>query len=297
MNKRIFIHSSAFTLVSLLLFQVFHANAQAQRKLTTDAPSFNFSYKISGDRVAAPLQAFDDGSKTYLQFRDVDALPLVFSESPAGRKLLKMGTDYDLEPPFVVVRKLEPDILLVMNKRKAFVTYNGPTKNAMVQTPAMFGSKQPVRVSTELPVPVAADSNAVATAGSRQSPQPKAAASLPAVKPAPAAASVPEATSLATPAAVVPAVAALVPKFLIVSGQPIHQALDEWAKSAGWTLIWYPSVSWKAISDVDMRDKKDVVAAVSDVITILREEGKPIRLRVSDGNNVMEVLSTEVKND
>lgn len=101
----------------------------------------------------------------------------------------------------------------------------------------------------------------------------------------------------ALPAAIVPVVAPSAPKFLIVKGQPIHQALDEWTKIAGWTLIWYPSVSWKAISDVDMKDKKDVVAAVSDVITILRDEGKPVRLRVSDGNNVMEVLSTEVKND
>lgn len=104
------------------------------------------------------------------------------------------------------------------------------------------------------------------------------------------AAAVPEAAP-----AIVAAPAA--PKFLIEKGQPIHQALESWAKSAGWTLIWYPNVSWKAISDVDMKDKKDVVAAVSDVITILRDEGKPVRLRVSDGNNVMEVLSTEVKND
>ncbi len=88
-----------------------------------------------------------------------------------------------------------------------------------------------------------------------------------------------------------------VPKFVIEKDVPIHLALDAWAKSAGWTLIWYPPVSWKAISVVDLKDKKDVVAAISEVITILRIEGKPVRLRVSDGNNVMEVLSSEIKND
>lgn len=106
----------------------------------------------------------------------------------------------------------------------------------------------------------------------------------------------------AKPVAIVPVVAAAAvvpaaPKWQIEKGQPIHLALEGWAKDSGWTLIWYPSVSWKAISAVDMKEKKDVVAAVSEVVTILRDEGKPVRLRVSDGNNVMEVLSTEVKND
>lgn len=99
------------------------------------------------------------------------------------------------------------------------------------------------------------------------------------------------------PVAIVPVAAPAAPKWQIEKGQPIHQALEAWAKDSNWTLIWYPSVSWKAISTVDMKDKKDVVAAVSEVITVLRDEGKPVRLRVSDGNNVMEVLSTEVKND
>lgn len=94
-----------------------------------------------------------------------------------------------------------------------------------------------------------------------------------------------------------PAPVEKVARFRLEKGQPIHVALEGWAKDAGWTLIWYPAVSWKAISDVDIKNKKDVVEAVSEVITVLRSEGKPVRLRVSDGNNVMEVLSTEVKND
>lgn len=101
----------------------------------------------------------------------------------------------------------------------------------------------------------------------------------------------------AAPKMVIVPAAPLAPKWVIERDQPIHQALEGWAKDANWTLIWYPAVSWKAISRVDMKSQKDVVAAVSEVITILRDEGKPVRLRVSDGNHVMEVLSTEVKND
>lgn len=98
-------------------------------------------------------------------------------------------------------------------------------------------------------------------------------------------------------AAIVPVEVVPAPKWTIEKGQPIHVALEAWAKSAGWSLIWYPSVSWKSISNAEMKDQKDVVAAISEVVTILRDEGKPIQLRVSEGNNVMEVLSTEVKND
>jgi hypothetical protein len=87
------------------------------------------------------------------------------------------------------------------------------------------------------------------------------------------------------------------PQWTMEKGQPIHIALEKWSKNAGWTFLWYPTVSWKSISNVEIKDKKDVVAAISEVVSILRDEGKPIQLRVSEGNNVMEVLSTEVKND
>lgn len=86
-------------------------------------------------------------------------------------------------------------------------------------------------------------------------------------------------------------------QMFIRKGRPINEALESWATAAGWTLLWYPSVSWKAIADVDMSDRRDVSAAVSEVISILREEGKPVQLRISEGNKVMEVISTEVKND
>jgi hypothetical protein len=36
---------------------------------------------------------------------------------------------------------------------------------------------------------------------------------------------------------------------------------------------------------------------VVELVSLLRSEGKPIQLRLSTGNKVMEVLSTEVVND
>ena len=83
--------------------------------------------------------------------------------------------------------------------------------------------------------------------------------------------------------------------FLIRKGVPIHQQLEAWARSAGWEFIWYPSVSWKAIGDADMNIHKEISAAVEEIVNILRDEGKPIRLRISEGNRIMEVVSNEVR--
>ena len=87
------------------------------------------------------------------------------------------------------------------------------------------------------------------------------------------------------------------PAFLLGKGQPIHEGLQEWALASGWELLWYPTLSWRTVRDANLSREADVVAAVSKVIDILRDEGKPVRLKISDGNRVMEVLSNEVRND
>lgn len=84
--------------------------------------------------------------------------------------------------------------------------------------------------------------------------------------------------------------------YTLQTNQPIHEALKVWASNSDWVLNWQPTVSWKTLRGVTLQEE-DVVAAVSEVIDTLRFEGKPIALRVSDGNRVMEVISTEVRND
>ena len=56
-------------------------------------------------------------------------------------------------------------------------------------------------------------------------------------------------------------------------------------------------MSWRVLREAYMTNAADVAAAVSEVIDILRDEGKPVRLKISDGNRVMEVFSSEVRND
>ena len=86
-------------------------------------------------------------------------------------------------------------------------------------------------------------------------------------------------------------------KFVLQKDQPIHEAMQAWCKAEGWELSWYPSKSWKVFRAYEMDGSLDLVGAVSEVVDILRDEGKPIRLKISAGNRVMEVIGTEVRND
>jgi hypothetical protein len=84
--------------------------------------------------------------------------------------------------------------------------------------------------------------------------------------------------------------------FVLRKGEPIHLALRGWAERAGWELIWQPTVSWRVLRDTAIA-KGEFTEAAAEVIEILRDEGKPITLRISEGNKVMEVISQEVRND
>ncbi len=99
--------------------------------------------------------------------------------------------------------------------------------------------------------------------------------------------------------------AAAIPKALIEpepvryqlrTGEPIHKDLQAWAEREGWELVWQPNASWRTLRSTQI-EKNDIGSAVTEVIDILRDEGKPVRLRISDGNKVMEVISTEIRND
>jgi toxin co-regulated pilus biosynthesis protein Q len=89
---------------------------------------------------------------------------------------------------------------------------------------------------------------------------------------------------------------AVAPQYVLHTGEPIDKAIVGWAEREGWLLQWYPAVSWKTLRETRF-ERTDVAAAVGEVIDVLRAEGKAVQLRISEGNHVMEVLSTEVRND
>lgn len=84
------------------------------------------------------------------------------------------------------------------------------------------------------------------------------------------------------------------PQFVLHRGQLVHTELQAWAKSSGWQLLWLPDVSWKVLGDTNLSNFTDVTLAVSEVIGVLRDEGRAVRLNIADGNRIMEVISTDV---
>jgi len=49
---------------------------------------YHFGWKLSGNRAVAPLQVFDDGQRTWLQFPAGQPVPAIFARLPHGDQLL-----------------------------------------------------------------------------------------------------------------------------------------------------------------------------------------------------------------
>lgn len=57
------------------------------------AQAFNFDWQLSGDPQIAPLQVFDDGRRTWLQFAADQSPPALFRRTERGDTLLKAARD------------------------------------------------------------------------------------------------------------------------------------------------------------------------------------------------------------
>lgn len=66
------------------LFGPFQSDSQE----TAAAGTYDFSWRLSGDRRAGPLQVFDDGRNTWLQFGLDQPVPAIFARSDQGDLLL-----------------------------------------------------------------------------------------------------------------------------------------------------------------------------------------------------------------
>lgn len=54
----------------------------------TTAGRYSFDWRLSGDRSVAPLQVFDNGKETWLQFAPGQMVPAIFSSTPLGERPL-----------------------------------------------------------------------------------------------------------------------------------------------------------------------------------------------------------------
>jgi hypothetical protein len=273
MFQQYFIHP-ALLIVSLLLLQPCYAQAEAGSLPNTRTASYNFDYKIAGDRAVAPAQVFDNGSRIYLQFHDMSTLPAIFADTPMGEVLLKPGIEYTVEPPYVVIRSIEPELILMMNKRKATISYQGPITEFITKTPVMYGAKQPIALSTNIAPPITPD----AFVKDRQNAQ---SAST-------------KVTHVETPMTITSASASPPASkdcyAISRRDMKLSDLLDEWATKAGYQLSWEISGEEPLLSMTGQFCGKSFEEAL-DIVLASYADTTPIKAVFHRKNNAIQIIS------
>lgn len=120
--------------------------------------AMNYGYQVSGDPQARPIQAFDDGQKLYVQFRDVTSPP-----APIGAA---GPLAYSIRGPYLVL-PIVSSVQLRFGPYTAWVRADG----AADVSPGVVSVTRPVEVPADALAPVVARPQQAAaptsTAGAR----------------------------------------------------------------------------------------------------------------------------------
>lgn len=82
---------------------------------------YDFAYRVEGDKRVAPVQVFDDGRQTYMQFRVGQLLPAIFSGTPQDARLAAVAW----QGGYAVVTELARQFTLRIGEVTASVRYEG----------------------------------------------------------------------------------------------------------------------------------------------------------------------------
>lgn len=104
--------------------------------------AMNYAYQVTGDPQARPIQAFDDGQKLYVQFRDVESPP-----APIGAT---GPLAYTIRGPYLVL-PIVPSVQLRYGPFTAWVRAEGVADSS----PGVVSVTRPVEVSVAELAPVA----------------------------------------------------------------------------------------------------------------------------------------------
>ena len=244
---------------------------------------YSFAWRLSGDRAVAPIQVFDNGRQTWLQFPPQRPLPAVFEHTTAGDRALH----YKREGPYVVLDGVWPKLVLRGGRLQSWVeqlpvSSDLPVAASTVSsvTPTVI----PVDASPATPaIAPAATSIATATADPEVAPatvQPdlQTAAQPPVQLPLnPALASRGSADSIALPASDMPDDS---PQRYTVSPKDLNLrlALTRWAQSVGWT---FESEHWAVDADIPIvasaTFEPGFKPAVQDLVASTELADRPLR--------------------
>lgn len=85
---------------------------------------YDFAYRLSGDRRVAPIQVFDDGASTWLQYQPGQTLPAVFAEDATVDGGLKLAP-YTRQGPYLVLDGAVRAIVMRIGNASARADYIG----------------------------------------------------------------------------------------------------------------------------------------------------------------------------
>lgn len=120
------------------------------------APSYDFAYRVSGDRRVAPQQVFDDGASTYLQFYPGQVLPALIAVAADGNRRLLTHAQLG---PYVTVPGTHTALVAQLGSVRAVIDYGGraarvageDTSGAMASTVLQPAAASPAPVAQGVP--------------------------------------------------------------------------------------------------------------------------------------------------
>jgi len=108
------------------------------------SPYYDFSWVLSGDRLAAPLQVFDDGRRMWLQFSVSQGRPQLLGGTEQGW----VEQDYRVQGAYVVLDAVWPQLQVRVGVLEALVERQTEVQRLQVQqaqqsAPAPSGMQDP----------------------------------------------------------------------------------------------------------------------------------------------------------
>ncbi len=229
---------------------------------------FNFDWLLDGDREIMPVQVFDDGARMWLQFPPEGTWPAVFEVAPGGWSPLR----YRREGPYMVLDALHETLILRGGHLQGSISRpSGTTAMEVavvaVPEPAAAEARPEVAFAPTPPVAPLVVANAAST-----------------VVPGVAAAHIPGVTSTGVPE---PSVAALSSPSAQAAGGlfsvspadiTMRQALERWARNAGWA---FSAEHWAVDVDIPLVGQAsfqaDFKSAVRDLLAATEMGDRPLQ--------------------
>jgi hypothetical protein len=208
---------------------------------------YDFDWRLSGDRPVAPLQVFDDGRQTWLQFAPGQTVPAIFTEQGGALR----PASYTRQAPYIVVQGKWPALVLRGGALQARADYLGAAGQNAIPGGA---------ASTPMPTALSGTGTGTGTGAGRQAASVPMAGSVGAsgaatAQPGPAGAASSPAWAAPPDAKPVPAPPAHTKAYRVGPGdENMRRALGRWATLAGWT---FQPEHWAADVDIPLAGSAD----------------------------------------